>query len=233
MAAGENAEGEGARLERTYAGYARSPWRRRGWSAQNRGNVAIRGELSARVRSILGDRLDAGDVLDVGCGGGWLLAELAVAGVDPARLHGVDLIADRVAAARRRIQGADLRRADARRLPFEDGRFAAVTLLTVLSSTEDRRAAESVLREADRVLAADGVLVVYEPRVRNPLNRRTRLVGLDEIERAVGGASAREARLTVLPALARRLGPLADRLYPRLARIQPLLTHRLIVVEKG
>jgi SAM-dependent methyltransferase len=196
------------------------------WAADNPGNLAIRAELLDLFRREVGDRLIAGQLLDVGCGAGWLLVELDRGGVAQERLHGVELIENRIAAARHALPRADVRRADARRLPYESGDFDVVTMFTVLSSLPDATSVRAALAEGRRVLAPGGVLLVYEPRRPNPLNKATRLITARDLDRALGRGWS-EAPLTVLPPLARRLGARADRLYPILARVRPLLTHRL------
>jgi hypothetical protein len=85
------------------------------------------------------------------------------------------------------------------------------------------------LEEARRVLAPGGTLLVYEPRIPNPLNRRTRHIRRDELAR-LGGT--RFESITLLPGLARRLGPVTERVYPTLARITVLRSHRLAVWTK-
>lgn len=215
-------------LEKTYRRYRHSRRKQRSWAADNPGNVEIRRELLSRLREQAGDRLPIGRVLDIGCGGGWLLRALEQIGVAHGNLHGVDLIESRVGAARKSLPGADIRRADARRLPYDDGSFDLVTLLTVLSSMPDAGTARASLEAARRVLAPGGALIVYEARRRNPANRATRLVTPTDFDRALG-PDWREVPLTVVPALARRLGSFAPRLYPPMSRFRPLLTHRLMV----
>jgi ubiquinone/menaquinone biosynthesis C-methylase UbiE len=170
-----------------------------------------------------------GEVLDVGCGTGWLLEALAGRGVEGGRLHGVDAIPARAAAAARRVPGADVRTADARKLPYEDGRFALVTLVTVLSSMPGGEAVAAALREARRVTAPDGLVLCYEPRLPT-LNRRTRRISRRQLEQGLGPVVAERA-LTGLPPLARRLGPATPRLYPPLARVAA--THRLTAHAGG
>ncbi len=61
----------------------------------------------------------------------------------------------------------------------------------------------------------------------NPLNRHTRRLSDADLDTA--GLVPREQRtLTLLPALARRLGARTEERYARLARMPPLLTHRLV-----
>lgn len=182
------------------------------------------------VLSILGDRVrQTGDLLDVGCGGGWLLAELAAVEVPEERLHGVDLLPIRVDAARRRLPRAEVLEADACDLPFADGRFAAATLLTTLSSMP-AESIPSALAETRRVLAPEGIVLVYEPWLPNPFNRATVTVRASWLESALGLPFA-SISLTAFPPITRRLGRAAPRLYPRLTRIAP--THRLTAYEPG
>jgi ubiquinone/menaquinone biosynthesis C-methylase UbiE len=187
--------------------------------------VAIRAELLERLVGLAGERLYGdGKVLDVGCGGGWLLDRLTRRGVAQGRLHGVDLIEARVDVARRRLPEADIRNADARALPFPDSEFEVVTLLTCLSSMPDRGSVARALAEATRVLAPDGLLLCYEPRVANPFNPATLHISSSVLRSALGPETA-SCRLTAFPPLARRLGPLTTRLYPVVARTAP--THTL------
>jgi SAM-dependent methyltransferase len=219
------------RLEATYRGYAASGRKRRSWSASNRGNVAIRAELLDAVLE-MGEQplVGSGEILDIGCGSGWLLAELAARGIEGRRLHGVDLIEARVAAARERVPGPDVRLADARSLPFEDGRFELIAMLTTLSSVPGEESVAAVLREARRTLSPSGVVLCYEPWLPNPFNRDTATISTAALSASLGPASDLR-RLTGFPPLARRLGPLAPRLYPALARLAP--THRLTAHRPG
>ena len=168
-------------------------------------------------------------VLDVGCGGGWLLEEISASGVKAARLHGVDLLEPRVEVARRRVAGAEIRRADAAELPFEDGRFELVLMLTALSSMGPRTM-RAALAEARRVLAPGGRALVYEPRFANPFNRATERVSMEDLEHGLGPAT-KVVHLTGMPPVARRLGRSAPRLYAPLSRALP--THRLTRHEPG
>lgn len=218
----DSAAGE---LEATYRGYAASRRKRHGWSASNRGNIEIRAELLDAVLELAKEPLaGSGEILDVGCGTGWLLAELAARGVERQRLHGVDLIEVRVAAAKERAPGVDVLLADARSLPFEDGRFELIAMLTSLSSMLGEESVTGALREARRVLSPTGLILCYEPWLPNPFNRRTTTISARVLSASLGPASD-SRRLTGFPPLSRRLGALAPRLYPALARFAP--THRL------
>jgi SAM-dependent methyltransferase len=228
---GREALEERARVEDVYGRYARSRAKRRAWAADNPGNAAMRAELLRRtLERICGRVADGGSVLDVGCGVGWWLCRFAEHGVPETRLAGVDLLQVRVHRARKHAPGADIRRADASALPFADGAFAVALLFTTLSSSRDSARRARMLLEARRVLVPDGLLLVYEPRMPNPLNRNTARVRQAELD-AVPGTKATHEPITVLPPLARRLGDRTEQLYPRLADHRWLLSHRLSVLE--
>jgi ubiquinone/menaquinone biosynthesis C-methylase UbiE len=200
---------------------------RRAWSATNPGNAAARRELAGVLLDVADEVLtDGNPVLDIGCGTGWWLETLAQAGLPAAALHGLERDPKRVVAAAQRVPGASIRTGDAQALPYPDGTFGLVTLIVVLSSLP-RSAVVTALCEARRVLAPGGNIALYEPRVPNPLNRRTHLLRRSDLDRA--GLVPRHVRtLTLAPPLGRRLGPLTAVLHPALSRIAPLRSHRLV-----
>ena len=149
----------------------------------------------------------------------------------PERLHGIDVQPERVAAAREAVSGTEIEVGDARRLPFPEGSFAVVLQFTVLSSLGSHRAIREALGDGMRVLAPGGLLLIYEPRVPNPLNRHTLRLTNGDLD-AAGIAPREQLSLTVLPALARRLGGRTQARYDRLARLPFLRTHRLISYQR-
>lgn len=84
-------------------------------------------------------------VLDVGCGEGYTLRALVDAGVR-SELHGIDLRAQAIAAARERLgEAANLRVMDARHLETLGQSFDLVMMLEVLEHLEDPEAMLSTL----------------------------------------------------------------------------------------
>jgi ubiquinone/menaquinone biosynthesis C-methylase UbiE len=122
---------------------------------------------------------------------------------------------------------------DARALPYDDHEFGLVLMFTMLSSLKSRLQVLEAMREGIRVLEPGGRLLVYEPRMPNPLNRWSRLVRREWIDEAAAesGADVAAESLTVLPPLARRLGPATRAIYPVLARIPVLRSHRLFSIR--
>ncbi len=213
------------RLGRVFAAYGADPRRRRAWAAENPGNRAIRRELSRATLAVLAAGDPGGTILDAGCGPGWWLAELREAGVPAARLAGVELLGDRVKAARERVPGAEIRSADIGALPLPERSCALVTYFTVLSGMPGPDEVARALAEARRVIAPGGTIVVWEPRLptRNP---DTRLITLAELRRSLG-RDLTVRSLTLAPPLARRL----PHLYGPLAAIPLLRSHRLVVAR--
>jgi ubiquinone/menaquinone biosynthesis C-methylase UbiE len=211
-----------------YARYARSRRKQRAWAAGNPGNAAIRRELLSHLLRLAGPEVvGTGRILDAGCGTGWCLRALLDAGVQAERLHGVDIQEERVASARAAVPGAEIDVGDVRGLPFPDESFTLVLQLTLLSSLGSREAIREALGEGMRLLAPGGLLLIYEPRVPNPLNRHTLLIRDSDLD-AAGITSREQLSLTVVPALARRLGRRTEDRYERLAHLPFVRTHRLI-----
>jgi len=108
-------------------------------------------------RAILGalDLQPDDRLLDIGCGGGLLLRDAAVAG---AVVTGLDHSEEMVMLARERAPGAEVKLGEAERLPFADASFSAVSMSVVFFFFADPVA---VLRESARVLEPDGRLAVF------------------------------------------------------------------------
>ena len=96
-------------------------------------------------------------VLDVACGGGYLLMEAERAGL---RSFGIDIADAALARAKRFAPKSDLRRGDAEALPYADGSFEIVTCLGSLEHFLDPPKA---LEEMRRVLAPGGRAIVVVP----------------------------------------------------------------------
>lgn len=114
------------------------------------------------VRALaLVDRVGGRRALDVGCGAGQFLVELAERDFEVA---GVDLAEGMVEASSSRLAtlglDADVRVANVERLPFDDGSFDVVTALGLIEYLPDPTDA---LREFQRVLAPGGHLIVTAP----------------------------------------------------------------------
>ena len=106
--------------------------------------------------------LEAAEVLDVGTGVGTTLALLAAYGCDATRLHGVDVVAERIERGRAQFPAFDLRVSDGYTLPFDDDSFDLVQQITMLSSVHEDVLRERIVAEMQRVLRPGGVLLSFD-----------------------------------------------------------------------
>ena len=95
-------------------------------------------------------------ILDIGCGTGAMLDELAPFGT----VIGADFAPEALQFCVTRGVGADLTRADVRRLPFADASFDVVTAMDIIEHIDDDKAASC---EIFRVLKPGGRLLVTVP----------------------------------------------------------------------
>jgi SAM-dependent methyltransferase len=222
------------------AGVYREHARRRGgsrWDLRNRGNRAIlaeRRELTGRLLERQG-WLPLADrrILEVGCGGGGELAYLLDLGASASRLAGVDLLPERIDAARQAFPELDFRVANADHLEFADRSFDLVLAITLFTSILDATMARNVASEVGRVLRPGGGLLWYDFRYDSPANRNVRGVGAARVRELFPGFQGELHTVTVIPPLARRLGPLTAGGYRLLASIPPMRSHLLGLLVKG
>src|SRR5262245_9200735 len=126
------------------------------WSLTNEGNRAMLAERRLAVRRLLAgiDWLPLGDrkIIEVGSGIGSELAWMLELGADASNLVGVDLLPDRVAAARQAYPNIEFSVGNAEHLDFADSDFHLAMAITIFSSILDRDMATNVANEITRVL---------------------------------------------------------------------------------
>lgn len=214
------------RVRRTYVRYEQEG-RARLWDPTNRGYARMaRDRDQALVALIQASRASTpGAVLDVGCGDGRLLTAVREADVAAADWHGVDLDPGAIADARATFPEArfDVGSADA--LDFEDGTAAVVVAATLFSSLPSAQMEADVAREVGRVVVPGGWLVWYDLRYDNPRNPDVHGLRADRVRALFPGWEGALRPITLLPPLARRLGPLTPVLYPALHALAPLRSH--------
>lgn len=218
------------RLRAVYDGYDRDEAARARWDLANPGNRAIHAERAGRLRPRLVGLPPP--VVEVGCGAGQVLAELGAAGLDLGAAVGVDLSAARLAEAAGRLPAVALVQAEGSALPLRDGVVGTAVVATLFSSLLDPGLAEAVAGELTRVVGPGGALVWYDLRRANPRNPAVRPWRRDDVAALLPGWELDLAPVTVLPPLARRLGPATGALYPVLARVRPLTTHLVGVARR-
>ena len=171
--------------------------------------------------------LDEIRVLDVGCGHGSWLVEFESWGANRAKLAGIDLDPERIARARERVPGADIRQGDGNSLPWPDGSFDLVLQSTVFTSILDGAMRTTVAAEMTRVMAPTGAILWYDFFRDNPGNADVRGVRSDEISRLFPGLTVSLRRITLAPPIARRLAPRGWVAATALESMRALNTHYL------
>jgi SAM-dependent methyltransferase len=170
-------------------------------------------------------------ILDAGCGNGALLRDLQRLGARTSDLAGIDLLAERVAAARSANPAIAVAQGDATRLPYRDGSFDMALLFTVVSSILDQGVRRAVAAETMRVLRPGGVIIWYDF-TWNPRNRDTRGVRLSELRTLFEGCDVDARRITLAPPIGRLVAPRSFMLAAALESIPLLRTHYLAAVTK-
>jgi SAM-dependent methyltransferase len=227
---------EVCRLRHVYQQYAACGLGESKWSDANRGNQVIQGERNSKTCELLQQAgffpLGGRRILDVGCGTGKQLGLFLEWGARPEDLFGIDLIPDRVSAARALHPRMNIELANAESLPYANGAFDLVVVSTVFSSILDRVMSKNIVGEISRVLAPQGAVLWYDFRMNNPFNRHVRGMSRKHIQDLFPGFGVALEATSLLPPLARRLGALTDHLYSTLNSLPFLRTHLLGLLTK-
>lgn len=226
------------RLIKVYRNYGESEAACQRWSDANAGNRAMGEERSRVLRQMLEENgfmpLANRRILDIGTGSGRKLASLMQWGALPSNLFGVDLMAERIEAAKQSFPGIRFTLGNAEQLYFDAHFFDIVLLFTVFTSILDERMARNVAEEVKRVLKPTGAVVWYDFRYRNPFNHNVRGVTKGAIQTYFPYFSLKLRTVTLVPPLARRLGRATPILYPALSSMPCLRTHYAgILVKPG
>jgi SAM-dependent methyltransferase len=225
------------RLLEVYRNYRESDQLNAKWSLTNPGNRAIveeRTRLMTRLLQVHGFfPLAQRQILDIGCGGGSILASFEKLGAASKNLYGVDLIPERICQAKESFPEIHFQVGNAENLHFQSASFDLVLLFTVFTSILDVRMASHISEEISRVLKPGGAVVWYDFRYNNPSNSHVRGMSKEAIISLFPNFRVILQPLTLLPPLSRRLGRLTPILYSALAAIPFLRTHYLGVLLKA
>jgi ubiquinone/menaquinone biosynthesis C-methylase UbiE len=231
-------EQEIARIQEVYRGYSEAGLGATRWSEHNAGNR----EIAAERRAVVGELLRAHGyaplagrrVLDVGCGGGDVLADFQAWGAAAQNLYGVELLAQRAQAAHARHPELQIAQGNAARLGFGDETFDLVVFFTVFSSVLRAELRREMAAEALRVLRPEGAVVWYDLRIPNPRNSNIQPLSRAQIGALFPRLTPHLRTATVLPPLARRLGKSTAIMYSRLGAFSSLHTHYIgLLIKEG
>lgn len=210
------------------------------------GRLAARYERAGAAARFIAERRDAAIVealrqqlaasassarlLDVGCGTGDDLVRFHALGMRPSALIGVDLVAERLAAARSRGVRSGLTRGNGGELPFKDSTFDVVFQSMMFTSMLEQRLRQATALEMLRVLKPDGLILWYDFWC-NPFNRATKGIRLGGLKRLFPGCAILARRVTLAPPLARLVVPFTPGGARALEAVRWLRTHYCAVIR--
>jgi len=173
-------------------------------------------------------------LLEVGCGSGGNLLDLLRLGLLPAHLSGIELLPERLAAARAALpEGVRLLAGDASKADIAPASQDLVLQSTVFSSILDDGVQQGLAEAMWRWLRPGGALLWYDFIVDNPRNRDVRGVPLRRVRELFPQGRLQAQRLTLAPPLARWVCRAHPAAYTVFNSIPWLRTHVLAVIEKS
>lgn len=173
------------------------------------------------------------NILEVGCGNGFWLREFIKWGAIPQNITGVDLLADRVALARKLTpEQVRIECGSAIKLEFPDGCFDLVLQSTLFSSVLDPSLRQQIASEMLRMVKADGAILWYDFHMNNPRNSDVQGINKWEIFRLFPNCQIDLSRITLAPPLSRLLAPYSLLLCYLLEQCKILNTHYLGIIRK-
>ena len=169
----------------------------------------------------------------MGCGTGGNLLEMLRLGFAPEHLVGVELLPERLAAARRRLpQAVTLFSGDASQVPLPAAQADVVLLSTVFSSLLDGAFQQQLADAVWRAVKPGGGVRGYDFPVNNPRNADGRGVPVARIRQLFPQGQVRAQRLTLAPPLGRAAARVHPALWGLLNLLPFLRTHVLAWVQK-
>jgi SAM-dependent methyltransferase len=221
------------RIERVYEQYNRPDY----WKWQgNPGHLLMIQERNESLQRVLATQLNRPlsdcRVLEVGCGNGNVLAWFSRCGVRPENIVGIDLLAREIEEARRRYPMFVFRETHDELLDFPDASFDVIVAFLLFSTVLDQNVAKTMAKEMCRVLKEDGAIAWYDLRYANPWNSNVQPMTLSRIRTLFPGFRLTLNTITLMPPLAYRLRGAADFLYPKLAGVPFLRSHRIGLLSR-
>jgi SAM-dependent methyltransferase len=200
--------------------------RARLWDPANKGYAQLSRGRDDAILGLVTRSLPPGSgrLLDVGCGDGHLARLLAEHGTT-ATYAGIDLLVDRIEAARESTPDTSFVVGSADAMPFEDSAFDVAAAITLFSSLPSAALEERVAHEIARVIRPGGWLVWYDLRYGNPTNPAVHGVRASRLRELFPGWAPELRSLSLAPPVARRLGPLTPVAYPALHAVPFLRSH--------
>ena len=176
-------------------------------------------------------RLDNLNILEVGCGGGGVLFEFLSWGASLQKLHGVDLLFNRLQKANNSFNFENLSCANGEYLPYSSTSFDLVMQFTAISSILDDTIKCNLASEMVRVLRQDGLILWYDFWI-NPKNKQTKGINASEIRRLFPNCIFDFQKITLAPPIARSIVPVSWGFAHLLESLKILNTHYLVAITQ-
>jgi ubiquinone/menaquinone biosynthesis C-methylase UbiE len=172
-------------------------------------------------------------IADIGCGHGQWLLEFLQWGARAANLHGIDILAERLAYAHERLPGASLHLGDARDLPWPDGSFDLVTQFLAFSSILDAEVQRDVAAEMLRVVRPGGHILWYDCRRSNPARAAVRGLDRNHVRRLFPSCSITFVDTTLAPPVSRLVARRSWAIASILESLPFACTHLAALITPG
>lgn len=172
-------------------------------------------------------------LLDVGCGTGSNLLFFLRLGFVPENLHGIDLLTDRVEAARTVLpRQVTVIPSEASSYEGAQGAFDIVFQSMVFSSVLDAEVRQRIADNMWRMVRPGGGILWYDFTWNNPRNPDVRGVPAREVAHLFSRGRFRCARVTLAPPIARFVGRHCPQAYGVINILPLLRTHVVAWIEK-
>jgi SAM-dependent methyltransferase len=173
-------------------------------------------------------------VLDVGCGDGSNLLALIDAGLAPQHAQGIDLLPDRIAAARALLPASVVLRAgDATSMDVPAQSIDLCLQYTVFSSLLLDASREALAQAMWRWLKPGGAVISYDFCVPSPGNHEVRALTVAQLAALFPqGVVKHVRRVTLAQPLARVLARVHPQLHDAVHAVPLLRTHRMVWLHK-
>ena len=164
------------------------------------------------------------EILDFGCGEGFIMKQLVGWGADQKQLIGVDTSEERIKKAKSRFESLRFLHINDK-IPFSDDKFTIIVVSTVFSSIIGKSERVFWAQEIDRVLKKGGAIIFYDMKMNNPFNFKTKKISKNELKHLFKNYSIKTKTITVLPQLSRIISFFSPKIYPFLTKLSFLHTH--------
>ncbi len=192
--------------------------------------LAMEGSVVQACYAIQHDPAQA-KLLDVGCGSGADLFQLLRLGYAPENVVGIDILAERIAAARRLYPQIRFVQGDASCMDFPDGTFDLVFESTMFATLPDDALCAGIAREMIRVCRPGGYLLLVDWWMPRPGDPAYKALTRDRLRRLFFSGSDVELLKTqrgaLVPPVGRFLSRFAPSMYFLVRRVCPFLVGQV------